>query len=90
MLKPRTKLVSFRLSAEEYKQLADACAAEGARSISEFARSALQRTVTNDQNDSAAQAAAIPFAEGTQELIDTMRELNHRLGQLVSFVQREK
>src|SRR5262245_2566785 len=45
ILKRRTKLVSFRLSDEEYKELQGACVAEGARSISDFARAALQRSV---------------------------------------------
>jgi len=41
VLKPRTRLISFRLSDEEYRELATLCASAGARSLSEFLRSAL-------------------------------------------------
>jgi hypothetical protein len=38
---PRTKLVNFRLSEEEFDSLIDACGTLGARSVSDFARSAV-------------------------------------------------
>ncbi len=37
--KPRNRLVIFRLTQEEYQQLETVSAADGARSLSEFARS---------------------------------------------------
>ena len=83
ILKRRTKLVSFRLSDEEYEKIQGACMAQGARSISEFARAALQRTTASgkdQQNESA-------FDPGTQELIETMRELTRQLGQLASLIR---
>ena len=40
--KPKTKMVSFRLSTDEYHLCRQACHARGARNISELARSALQ------------------------------------------------
>ncbi len=45
MLTPKTKTVSFRLSANEYRQVHEACAKLGVRSISELARSATQRFI---------------------------------------------
>lgn len=45
VLKPRTRLISFRLSDDEYRELANLCASKGARSLSEFLRSALLRFV---------------------------------------------
>jgi hypothetical protein len=41
----RSKIVSFRLSREEYEALRDACAAAGVRSLSELARRALQQVL---------------------------------------------
>ncbi len=38
VLKPRSRIVSFRLSHEEYEQMKQRCISEGARSISDFAR----------------------------------------------------
>jgi hypothetical protein len=44
-LKPRRRLVNFRLTQEEYDRLAAVCARKGVPSISDFARSAILRTV---------------------------------------------
>ena len=44
VLKSRNRLVTFRLSADEFAELQAVCVAKGARSISEFSRDAvLQR-----------------------------------------------
>ena len=45
VLKPRTRLVNFRLSEEEFTSLKTACSVLGARSVSDFARSAVLRSV---------------------------------------------
>jgi hypothetical protein len=39
--RPRTRLVNFRLSEDEYQMLKDTCARSGARSVSDYARSAV-------------------------------------------------
>lgn len=41
MQKARTRLVNFRVSEEEFKQLQAACKKHGARCLSEFARTAM-------------------------------------------------
>jgi hypothetical protein len=41
VLKPRNRLVNFRLTMEEFEQLRTACERQGARSISDFARCAV-------------------------------------------------
>jgi hypothetical protein len=41
----KTKMVSFRLSDEEYRLLQVACDKSGARSVSEMARSAVQKII---------------------------------------------
>jgi hypothetical protein len=41
----KTKMVSFRISREEYRLLQGACSKAGARSVSELARSAMQRII---------------------------------------------
>jgi hypothetical protein len=43
VLKPRNRLVYFRVSEEEFQLFTNMCQAEGARSISDLARVALQR-----------------------------------------------
>ncbi len=44
-LKPRNRLVNFRLTEEEYGRLAAVCVCRGSPSISDFARAAILRTV---------------------------------------------
>jgi hypothetical protein len=44
-LKPRKRLINFRLTQEEHDRLAAVCARRGAPSISDFARSAVLRAV---------------------------------------------
>ena len=39
--RPRTRLVNFRLSEDEFLKLKDTCARSGARSVSDYARSAV-------------------------------------------------
>jgi hypothetical protein len=44
-LKPRNRLVNFRLTEDEYGRLAAVCARKGSPSISDFARAAILRTI---------------------------------------------
>ena len=46
--KPRTKLVNFRLSEEEFQGLKDATAQFGARSLSDFARAAVLKSYVGE------------------------------------------
>lgn len=45
VLRPRKRLVNFRLSQEEYEKLKTAFPSQGARSISDFARTVVLRSV---------------------------------------------
>jgi len=44
---PRTRLVNFRLSEDEYQTLKEAAIRQGARSISDFARAAILNSVAH-------------------------------------------
>ena len=48
VLKRRTRMISFRLSEEEYEGLKHICIRIGARSLSDVARDAVQRLLGND------------------------------------------
>ncbi len=48
VLKRRTRVVTFRVSEEEFNSLSDACMASGARSISDFARSAVSQCLRRE------------------------------------------
>ena len=45
VLKPRNRLVYFRVSEDEFQQFVQLCQKEGARSISDLARDAMHRLV---------------------------------------------
>ena len=49
----RSKMISFRLSPEEYRILHDACVAQGVPSISDLARSALRKVIAHEPSPSA-------------------------------------
>ena len=47
VLKPRERLVYFRISEDEFHQFVGLCEKEGARSVSDLVRSAVQRLITD-------------------------------------------
>lgn len=49
---PMVRLVNFRVSEAEFERLNKACESTGARSISDFARKAVMRSVDGDSKDS--------------------------------------
>ena len=51
VLKPRERLVYFRISEDEFHQFLGVCEQEGARSVSDLARSAVQRLITDGNRD---------------------------------------
>ncbi len=75
VLKRRSKMVSFRLSEEEYEGLKHICIAVGARSLSDIARDAVQRLLGNS-------------TEATSEGDVGLRRLHERVDALASEVKR--
>ena len=51
VLKPRERLVYFRISEDEFHQFNSVCEQAGARSLSELARSAVQRLIADCNRD---------------------------------------
>jgi len=80
VFKTRTRMVSFRLSEDEYERLKDLSLTECARSVSEFARAAICKLPTGN-GDSAATAA--PRMEKLEGAVRQLRMEMHQLRQLV-------
>ncbi|MBL8214994.1 MAG: hypothetical protein JNK87_30020 [Bryobacterales bacterium] len=85
VLKPRNRLVNFRLSEEEYERLKASCALHGARSLSDFARAAVLRAVV---------PGAIPadpiggLSDGRVNQMDRkIHDLENRVSQLLNLVE---
>jgi len=49
VLKPRERLVYFRISEDEFRQFNSVCEQGGARSVSDLARNAVQRLIAESQ-----------------------------------------
>jgi hypothetical protein len=71
----KSKMISFRLSSEEFRMLQGACAKTGARSVSELARAAMQRIILDHG-----------FSPGSTD--SEVRELKLKFTALAAEVQR--
>ena len=80
MFKTRTRMVSFRLSEDEYERLKDLSETEHARSVSEFARAALCR-LPEGNGDSA--TTPTPRMEKLESAVRQLRLEMHQLRQFV-------
>jgi hypothetical protein len=76
----RSKMISFRLSPEEYQTLQSACLAQGVRSISDLARTAMQRVIApTNQGDL--------LADEVRDLRDRVRKLSFEFNRLSRLVE---
>jgi len=73
ILKRRSRMISFRLSEDEYASLRSLCENEGARSVSDLARDAVHRLIVKDSQ---------------ADVVLTLRELRGRLDTLDLQVQK--
>src|SRR6185295_1438305 len=86
MLKTRTRLVSFRLSEEEYQRLKYVCSQKGARSISDGARALLCQIRGLSEEISSDSNAAVKSGH----LIDSLERLNIGINRLTDLVEQLK
>ena len=78
VFQPRNRLVNFRLSEEEFEKLRASCSLYGARSLSDFARAAVMRSVTGGSQ----------IKEAADPTLDSkMSTLENRVGELSRLVE---
>lgn len=82
MFKTRTRMVSFRLSEDEYERLKDLSLMESARSVSEFARAALCK-LPGSNGDST--PGTSPRMEKLEGAVRQLKLEMHQLRQLVEM-----
>jgi hypothetical protein len=82
VLKRRTRMVSFRLSEEEYEGLQHICTTVGARSLSDIARDAVQRLLSNGTEQKIDGDAQLSI------LHERMDALDHELKRLAALVEQ--
>jgi hypothetical protein len=78
VLKPRNRLVYFRVSEEEFQLFSGMCEVEGARSISDLARLALQRLAQEHRLNT------------EDDFIGKLKAINEVLNELGEKVERLK
>jgi hypothetical protein len=88
MLNRRDRLVSFRLSEEEYENLRSLSIAQKARSISDFARTALRNVLVTSRNDEFTSASKSMETTITH-LTQSMGELSRVISQVVRRIEKE-
>lgn len=81
VINPRNRLVNFRLSENEFESLRAACLALGARSISDFARSAVLEKMSQHQPP-----ASDMDNKRVVQLDHKVAELETRVGQLLNLL----
>jgi predicted DNA-binding protein len=79
LLRRRDKMVSIRLSDEEFMRVREACRTKGARSVSDLARDAICRLVAGP---------AVREINGQDGLGARVEDLDHRINYLQEQVSR--
>ena len=79
----RSKMISFRLSPEEYQRFRHMCAERGVRSISDLARTALQKLVAAENDDD-------PLSYEVRDLRQQVESLSHELDRITQLVEGRK
>lgn len=81
VLKPRNRLVYFRISEDEFQKVAEMCQSEGARSLSDFARLAMQRQIRDGS-----ETPDTIMKEKLRVIDEIIGELNRKLQQLTQLL----
>lgn len=82
VLKRRTRVVSFRLSEEEYMELRNSCIAQGARSVSDYARAAACR-LAGARNGSQESTVEVTI----RKLFGSYQELDREVKRLARLIE---
>jgi len=84
--KPKNRMISFRLSDEEYEHLVNLCETQSARSLSDLARSAMQSLIANGGVNGGVNGGGDGLEERLSHLdgrLNALDEAVERLSQLI-------
>ena len=76
----KSKMVSFRISADEYVRLRQACKSAGLENVSELARAAMHRIIDNGEGNQFAMEAQVQYFR--EKLDHLTLELNRLAGKV--------
>jgi hypothetical protein len=77
----KSKMISIRLSPEEYRTFQNACVERGVRSISDLARTAIQQLIGFNGH-------AEPVSEEVRNLSDRVQVISFELDRLSKLVEK--
>src|SRR5437879_5234472 len=86
VLRPRNRLVYFRVSEDEFQQFNQICESARARSVSDLARFAVQRMI-NDSNDGTVGHHPNDVVEKLRVLEAGISDLSRRVQELTALVR---
>jgi hypothetical protein len=87
ILKRRSRMISFRLSEDEYASLRSVCESEGARSVSDLARDAVHRLISKGSDTT--YEHVLRTLEGRVDILDLrVRQLSEALGEPATEAMR--
>ncbi|MDX2178245.1 MAG: hypothetical protein SFV18_01550 [Bryobacteraceae bacterium] len=89
VLKPRNRLVNFRLGEEEFNGMKAACEKSGARSLSDFARGAVLRAMAEAESGVVA-AGPLGRLDGVVTMLESRVEQLLRLLEGVEGASRQE
>lgn len=81
VLNPKSRMISLRLSDEEFEKLRSLYRVHGSRSVSEFARNAMQKVIAEEQ------VASSNIEGRLQELDHKMSSLDQEVGRLIRMIE---
>lgn len=91
MLKPRSRTVTFRMSSDEFAALTASCESSGARSISEYARSAvMERIQSAGEADGTLSGDLKTISKALRELDNSLRDVSKRIRGVLGSVRGEQ
>ena len=76
VLRPRSRIVSIRMSEEELTTLRRICVATGARSLSDLAREAMRGLLNGANQESAGDASRIEYSAQMRDLEQKVEKLS--------------
>jgi len=71
VLKRRSRMISFRVSEDEYSDLKNLCVNHGARSVSDMARDAVHRLITTHAGPNNRLEIVVQALQSRIEILDT-------------------
>ena len=82
ILRPRTRLISLRMTEQEYEKILEASAEQGARCVSDFARDALMNSARPEHPQSRLTERAVDACEVWNALDQRILRLEQRIDRL--------